>query len=193
MNICDDCGSLNATVRLTHVESNEAHTFHLCEDCARDRGVPLPDGSDAFLKGLEAIISGAAAAALADTQVKVSVKPPAAGVIGQHLAAAAAGAAPVPDTVCSGCRMKLSEFRTGGWLGCAACYGAFDEQISKTVVQIHGAGIHKGKRYGESAVKGGGKKELERLRRELDEAISGEQFEQAASIRDAIRSLQGVK
>ena len=189
MSACDDCSINPATVRLTHVERNETQTFHLCEDCARRRGLPLPDG-EALIRGLEAAIAGAAGAALGETQVKVTVKQ------GKGEEAAPAAEPVEEDVECPGCGMKLSEFRAGGWLGCAECYGSFNERIGKMLVQIHGAGGHKGKRYGKAAPRRGGKRNLERLRRELDDAVRSEEFERAALIRDTIRGAgvaKGVK
>jgi len=187
MSACDDCAINPATVRLTHVERNETQTFHLCEDCARRRGLPLPDG-DALIRGLEAAIAGAAGAAPGETQVKVTVKQGK----GEE-AAAAAEEPPEVDVKCQGCGMKLSEFRENGWLGCAECYVSFEERIGKMLLQIHGAGGHKGKRYGKAPARRGGKRNMERLRRELDEAVRSEEFERAASIRDVIRGAAAGK
>jgi len=74
-------------------------------------------------------------------------------------------------------------------LGCAECYESFEPRIDRILLQIHGASGHKGKRYGKSTPRRGGRAGLERLRRELDAAVRAEQFEQAAVIRDEIRSL----
>jgi protein arginine kinase activator len=193
--LCDDCKIREANVHLTHVGEEGAETFHLCEECARDRGVPIPD-SDILMKGLEALVGamGAAAAdgtsfeealgALAGTgNVKVSVKPKTGTAAGQAAAEAE------EDIVCRNCGMKFSEFRSGGRLGCAECYDSFEERINRILVQVHGASGHKGKRYGRPAARRGGRAGLERLRRELDAAVKAEQFEQAAVIRDEIRSL----
>ena len=141
----------------------------------------MPDG-EALIRGLEAAIAGAAGAALGDTQVKVTVKQG-----GKEEAAAAAEEPPEVDVVCPGCGMKLSEFRENGWLGCAECYVSFEERIEKVLLQIHGAGGHKGKRYGRAPARRGGKRDVERLKRELGEAVRHEEFERAAVIRDAIR------
>ena len=185
MDICDDCEVNPATVHLTHVESNESQTFHLCEDCARRRGVPIPDG-EALIKGLEAI-AGVAGTALGETHVKVTVKQ--AKDEGKDEEAAAEESA--PDVTCPNCGMKLSEFRTGGWLGCAECYNSFEERIDRILMQVHGAGGHKGKAYGRPvSVRRSGKRDVARLRRELDDAIKNERFEQAAVIRDAIIGLK---
>jgi protein arginine kinase activator len=176
--LCDDCKAREANVHLTHVGEEGAETFHLCEECARERGVPIPD-SDILLKGLEALAGAVGAASSAG--VKVTVKPKVGAGVGQ--------AAEEEDIVCRKCGMKFSEFRSGGRLGCAECYDSFEARIDRILVQIHGASGHKGKRYGRSAPRRGGRAGLEMLRRELDAAVRAEQFEQAAVIRDEIRGL----
>ena len=189
--MCDDCKVRPANVHLTHVESSESQTFHLCEECARGRGVPLPD-SDVLIKGLEAM-TGAAGAALSETHVKVTVKQGKGGSGGTRAEEEEAEAAAEASIVCAKCGMKLSEFRSCGWLGCAGCYESFEERINKIHVQVHGAGGHTGKRYGKAARRRVGKGDLERLRGDLATAIRDEEFEQAATIRDAIRGIeQGV-
>jgi len=181
--LCDDCKVREANVHLTHVGEDGAETFHLCEDCARERGVPIPD-SDIILKGLEALAGAVGAASSGGPgNVKVTVKPKEGGSVGQ------AAAQEEEDIVCRNCGMKFSEFRSGGRLGCAECYDSFETHIDRILVQIHGANGHKGKSYGRQAPRRGGKANLERLRRELDAAVRAEQFEQAAVIRDEIRSL----
>jgi len=177
--LCDDCKVREANVHLTHVGEEGAETFHLCEECARERGVPIPD-SDIILKGLEALAGAVGAASSAG--VKVTVKPKTGEGAGQ-------AAAEEEDIVCRKCGMKFSEFRSGGRLGCAECYDSFDTRIDRILVQIHGTSGHKGKRYGRSTPRRGGRAGLERLQRELDAAVRAEQFEQAAVIRDEIRSL----
>ena len=178
MDMCDDCQINPAIVHLTHVEDNEAQTFHLCEDCARSRGIPFPDG-DTLIRGLEALAQ-AAGASLGKTHVKVTVKP-------AKEAAREEEREKEEDVLCPNCGLKLSAFRSSGRLGCAECYGAFEEQIEKILVQVHGAVSHKGKSYGRAGARRGGKRDMERLRRDLDAAIRNEEFEQAALIRDAIR------
>jgi len=182
VSFCDDCKVREANVHLTHVGEEGAETFHLCEDCARERGVPIPD-SDIILKGLEALAGAVGASSSGGAgSVKVTVKPKEGAGVGQ-------AAAEEEDIVCRKCGMKFSEFRSGGRLGCAECYDSFEERIDRILVQIHGVSGHKGKRYGKSSARRGGRAGLERLRRDLDAAVRAEQFEQAAVIRDEIRSL----
>ena len=179
VDMCDDCQINPAIVHLTHVEDNEAQTYHLCEDCARARGIPFPD-SDILIKGLEAL-AGAAGASLGKTHVKLTVKP------AKEVREAAEEREPEPEVVCPNCGLKLSVFRSRGWLGCPDCYGAFEEPIERIFVQVHGSASHKGKAYGKAGARRGGKRDVERLRKDLDAAIRNEEFERAALIRDAIR------
>jgi protein arginine kinase activator len=92
------------------------------------------------------------------------------------------------DVECPNCKMKLSEFKAKGWLGCAECYNAFFDEIEQLFKQVHGASTHKGKMYTRRMVT---KKRvsIKQLRAELDTAIKSEQFELAAELRDAINSL----
>jgi protein arginine kinase activator len=41
MNYCDDCGNNQATVHLTHITGESAVVFHLCEECAKKKGVSI--------------------------------------------------------------------------------------------------------------------------------------------------------
>ncbi len=90
------------------------------------------------------------------------------------------------DRECPSCRMKLSDFRSKGWLGCPACYKTFETEIDELFLQIHGSSEHKGKKYPGEQNRGG----LSRLRQDLDTAIKNEEFERAALLRDAIDELK---
>ena len=98
----------------------------------------------------------------------------------------------VRERECPSCRMKLSDFRHKGRLGCPACYGAFAEEIETLFRQVHGSSEHKGKKYRcESANDPG--EGLSRLRVDLASAIKNEEFERAALLRDAIHGLKGIQ
>jgi protein arginine kinase activator len=181
MDICDDCGINPANVHLTHVESCDTQTFHLCEDCARKRGLPLPDG-DILIKGLAGLTGAVGSSMAAETHVKVTVKQ-------ADDAEDEAAEAETPDIKCANCGMVFSEFRTVGWLGCAGCYASFEDRINRIMMQIHGADGHKGKKYGKAPPRGG-KRDIARLRRELSDAVRNERFEDAALIRDTIINLK---
>jgi protein arginine kinase activator len=97
------------------------------------------------------------------------------------------------DRECPSCRMKLSEFRSKGWLGCSGCYKAFEGEIEALLLQSHGSAEHKGKMYRQNAVDKKEKAYVSQLRSELDSAIRNEEFERAAKLRDAIHHLMGTE
>lgn len=108
--------------------------------------------------------------------------------------------APVPESEsevknveCSFCHMKLSEFKNKGWLGCSACYQAFEKEIEDLLLNVHGSSEHKGKHYCHGIVHGSTDSEIIQLRIELDAAIKNEDFERAAMLRDAIYHLKSPK
>jgi len=184
MDMCDDCQVNPAIVHLTHVEDGEAQTFHLCEDCARERGIPFPDG-DTLMRGLEALAQ-AAGASLGKTHVKLTVKPAKEVREAERKKEKEKESEVEANVVCPNCGLKLSVFREIGKLGCAECYSAFDEHIERILVQVHDSRTHKGKVYGKVDALRGGNRDVERLRKDLAVAIKNEEFELAATIRDAI-------
>jgi protein arginine kinase activator len=98
-------------------------------------------------------------------------------------------AGPEKDTACPRCQLKLSEFKTKGWLGCSECYRHFEKDIDSLLMQVHGSTVHKGKLYRHSGPDKLDIKDMERLKSELSEAIEKEEFELAALIRDTLHSF----
>jgi len=156
---------------------------HLCERCAREQGITAgPNTSlEEILKQFVIAPSGQPAA-----------EP-----------GRAKGATPAP--VCPSCGLSFSDFKQSGNLGCAACYGAFETQLTALLERAQeGAALHVGKsprRAHENppartpGIGGPGHSHQERLkkittlRRQLDEAVRGEQYERAAKLRDEMRRL----
>jgi protein arginine kinase activator len=157
MKMCDECGINPANIHLTQIMQNESHAFHLCEECAKKKGINISVSEDGNQEGQTFQFESAD---------------------------------PENDKSCSVCGMKISEFRTKGWLGCPSCYHSFEQEINELLIQVHGSAVHKGKSYVKSLEKDGVSGQLKRLRGELAQAIKDEEFEQAAMIRDAIHNLK---
>ncbi len=94
------------------------------------------------------------------------------------------------DKTCGVCNMKLSEFLKQGKLGCSNCYSEFSSFLSKPLKQIHGQSTHTGKipKRGEKEISREAK--IRRLKTELDTAVSNQEFEMAAKLRDEINALK---
>ena len=150
---CEECREQYATIHLTQISNSGTAVSHLCEECARKRGIAISID--------ETLVQG-----------KGEETP-----------------SPRDARECPACRMSWGAFRKKGWLGCAECYGAFREEIDTLLMQVHGTTVHKGKL---PATAGGSiaVASVAELRTRLREAIRDEAFEQAALLRDQIRTLE---
>ncbi len=100
---------------------------------------------------------------------------------------------------CPGCGMELKTLRLSGLLGCPECYGAFTQALEPMLTKIHGRSLHAGKvpENGAAGPATGGvkpskltqDKEIDMLKARLAEAVSNEEYEQAAVYRDKIKAL----
>lgn len=91
---------------------------------------------------------------------------------------------------CPECGLTLRRFKDEGRLGCAACYIAFRAELESLMRRIHGSARHVGKRPHREGGKPEHSSRLRRLNDELDRAVSSEDYERAASLRDEIRRLE---
>ena len=162
--LCDNCGSKPATVNLTQIENNEMSSYHLCEDCAAQ-------------KGLEA-----------NTEPSASPLPDFLAQIGDEPREEEGS-----DSKCSFCEFTLSAFRETGRLGCPHCYETFEAHLRRLLRRVHGGTKHVGKIYlPPDPTVSEIEKQMEALRRRLNRAVEAEDFERAAELRDQIRSLEPV-
>jgi protein arginine kinase activator len=92
--------------------------------------------------------------------------------------------------ICPTCGMSFREFRNQGRLGCAHCYIAFQDELYPLLENIHGETRHVGKTPKRSGKASKKQTELIRLRNELKQAVTAEQYEQAAKLRDQIQTLE---
>jgi len=93
-------------------------------------------------------------------------------------------------TQCEICNMSFQDFQRTGKLGCGKCYETFFNELAPVIARIHGNVENKGKMPKKILIKGEKEHQLELLRKELKDAISGEEYEEAAKIRDIIREIE---
>lgn len=91
---------------------------------------------------------------------------------------------------CPGCGMSEEELRQRGRLGCAKCYETWGSLLDSILNRVHGRTEHRGKVPVSVAEKGESKPRIDQLRHQLTQAVSAERFEDAARLRDEIRSLE---
>jgi protein arginine kinase activator len=160
MNQCQFCGA-DATVHLTDFVKKKKREMHLCEACAREHNLlPTPPGPQLNLQALLHLILGQTAA------------PPGADPAG---------------LICPACGLKYAQFRADGRLGCPAEYDAFRDALEPLLERVHRAAAHVGKvpRTVRSRRRSA---ELDELRAKLATAVSVEDYEEAARLRDLLRA-----
>jgi len=159
---CNLCGKSNATIYFKGIVNNQTVKLHLCESCAKKKGMTFPFGKSIFSLG-EMIANLAQ---------------------GSPMGSAFFG------TSCKGCGLTYAEFKETSQLGCSQCYTTFSSLIGPLLKQIHGSTQHIGKTYRRTVRMGSNMEELARLKVELREAIKAEAFEKAAQLRDEIQTLE---
>lgn len=160
---CDFCDT-KATVFLTQLIEGQMKKVCLCESCAKERGVTDPTGFSLA----ELLLGG------------IQFPQP----------------APQPFTSasharrCPTCGFSVDDLRKVRRFGCSDCYTTFQDEVSQMLRGMHKGHEHLGKVPGGLMARQVLHKRLEELRSQLDTAVTAENYEDAARIRDEIRNLQ---
>ncbi len=165
---CDFCQK-KATVFLTQLVEGQMKKVCLCDPCAKERGVTDPTGfslADLLLGGLQ---GGPANQPFASTR-------------------AAAG----NGKICASCGFTLEDLQRVRRFGCSECYTTFCDEVAQMVRGMHKGISHIGKVPEGLMAMQFRSQRIEELRARLDQAITSESYEEAAGIRDEIRSLDEV-
>jgi protein arginine kinase activator len=91
---------------------------------------------------------------------------------------------------CPHCGIKFVEFRNSGRLGCPHDYDEFREELVPLLENIHGETRHCGKTPRRQPQNKQMQSELIQLRKQLQQAVNREAYEEAAGLRDRIRKLE---
>ena len=149
-----------ATVHLTEISDGQKVEKHLCEDCAASEGITVK-ASLPISQLLEDFIFQSGSQESS------------------------------PEMTCDVCGLTFSQFRERGQLGCPNDYDAFAAPLRPMLQRAQeGATQHIGKvprRAGTSQKK---QNAILRLRSELKAAVSAEDYERAADLRDRIKELE---
>ena len=93
---------------------------------------------------------------------------------------------------CPDCKITYAEFRQQGRLGCPHDYDVFAEPLKAVLEKVHGATEHTGKVPRRAGVDVKAQRQLLQLRRDLQQAVEGERYEEAARLRDLIQSKEAA-
>ena len=159
--LCCVCKEKEAKVHLTQIVSDKMQKVDLCEGCAAQKGVNDP-----------------AAFSLADLLLGLGAS--------QEMEQAAGGA----ESKCPNCGFTQADFKKAGRLGCSECYVTFSEGLDGLLKTMHKGTKHVGKvpqAYQQSRDLA---ERLKSLQKKLEKAVADEDFEQAAQMRDEIKTTR---
>lgn len=167
--LCQECGKRPATLHFTKIVGGEKNEFHICESCAREKGEGIPGTANGF--SIHSLLSGL-----------LDFEPANGGANG--------GFAVKQPVRCDKCGLTYAQFSKMGRFGCSRCYSQFGDKVDPILKRVHGSTTHVGKVPKRAGTTIQLKREIETLRRELQERIEREEFENAAQLRDRIRELE---
>ena len=157
---CQKCTKA-ATLHITEVVSDEQfEELHLCEECA-NKYLYEPQHKGGPGKGGE----------------------------GEGVQEADEASA-LNQRECPQCGIKFVEFRNSGRLGCPHDYQEFRQELIPLLENIHGETRHCGKKPRRLPQNKQTQSELMQLRNRLKQAVTKEDYEEAARLRDRIRQLE---
>ncbi|WP_138420206.1 UvrB/UvrC motif-containing protein [Aquibacillus sediminis] len=169
---CQECKERSATLHFTKVVNGAKTEIHVCEQCAKEKGY-VSDEEEAY--SLHDLLSGL-----------FNFEPSSI-----HTGQQANQVSTEQVLKCPNCGMTYHDFTRVGKFGCAECYHAFEAHLNPIFRRVHsGNTTHDGKipkRIGSTIQQ---RKKLDQYRKQLQQLIENEEFEQAAKVRDQIKSLK---
>lgn len=189
--LCERCKAREANIHYTEVVNGVATEHNLCSQCAKE----MDFGAYAGIAGIF------------DSELPIGK------LLSQLLGLSGAAEANLPEEVenlvCPTCQTSYGDFVKNSQFGCPDCYHMFDLLIGDKLKQLHGSDAHKGKTPAGQMLAGDGEENgqetlatslfdkpltieerVSLLRSKLQEAISEENYEEAARYRDEIRALE---
>jgi protein arginine kinase activator len=103
------------------------------------------------------------------------------------------GDGPSRVAACPGCGYEIKSFQSNNRLGCPRCYTHFRAQVMPVLARYHRHASHLGKVPRQAGGMASQQGEITRLRVALEKAIRGEDYEEAARLRDIMRKMIVVR
>lgn len=164
--ICEECGKNPAVVRVEQTINGRKVTRNLCQECAQQKGIlPVFFQPGFSINNLLSALLGSQTQSQPQKDTGMEVR-------------------------CPVCGLSYRDFARVGRLGCSRCYETFEDRLGSVLRRIHGSDHHIGKIPHKASGALGLKREVERLKKELNQAIADEAYEEAARLRDEIKELE---
>jgi protein arginine kinase activator len=165
---CQRCKEQTATIHLTEINDGQRQETHLCGECADHEGLAIK--SQIPLNELLSTLLASQSSGKEQPTVEVASD---------------------NEDSCESCGMSMKEFHKGRQLGCANDYEALGDSLEPIIEKNQGGNTtHKGKVPKNAPEDSKKQVEILNLRRQLEDAVENEDYENAAKIRDRIEHLQ---
>lgn len=165
--MCKRCGQRPATMHMTEISNGNKTETHLCDVCARE----IQAQGFAFAPQLH----------LHSFLV---------GLLNHELGGDKQDHNELTGKRCEKCGIFEGQIVKQGLLGCGDCYPFFGDRLLPLMRRLHGRPRHTGKVPERTGARARLIKEVNNLKSMLKEAVSREDFEQAAQLRDQIRQME---
>jgi len=177
--ICQICSKRPATSHLTELAASGGRLeLHICATCTAELELNLASDPPPIAE----ILAKKAEKDETETDDGKSPSEPTKAALERETAAS--------STVCPSCGLSFAEFAAHNRFGCANCYTAFATQIEPLLARYHGTAVHTGR---VPTATRGPQEDLVAKRSRLDsalrDAVSAEDYQQAARLRDELRQL----
>ncbi len=165
---CQSCHNNEATIHLTEITDGVRSELHLCESCAVEEGIavknPIP---------LNELLSSLLASQPEDSDLFSDSG---------------------ESQSCPNCGFGLERLRKEAVLGCPLDYDVFEKSLLPLISKAHdGNTQHCGKFPSHMPSDAQAQRELLDLGLKLEKAVKEEDYEQAAQLRDQIKTLEESK
>lgn len=164
--LCDNCKERESIISYIRINNDEVEEVHLCQVCAEEKFKKEFTGYQNIIPQLENALKNIFKFTANSSKDEKD------------------------DIRCEYCGRSFRELKNTGVLGCPKCYDSFGNEIKSYLKALNINLKYRGKipKNSESYIYYNRK--LEDLREKLDLAISLEEYEKAAEIRDEIKTLK---
>jgi len=164
--LCDKCKKNPAKIFLTKIDAGSTNKYNLCEECAAELASEM--NPTKFLFNLPQLVAEMFGISIANISEN-----------------------PLEDLLtCSECGYSYKDFKSTGVLGCSRCYESFSDQIEPIIKSMQNSYEHTGRAIKKDESKITHAMEIAKLKKQLQEHVLLEQYEEAAVVRDQIRALE---
>lgn len=170
--LCEKCKQNEASFHFRENINGVVREMHLCPKCASELGY------NSILSEMSAFNPF--------EEMNVGVQNLLGSLFSQELPIGNAS----EEYKCAFCGTTFEQFAQSAMAGCANCYRKFYDDMLPYIQRIHGRTRHVGKIPATAGRQLKLQRELTSLRQQLNDAVSAQEYEKAAELRDKIKELE---